>query len=569
MARYRLALILASFTVTASLLPFASADNPVSPDDLLDRQVKLQMVLAEGTQLLLTDNNPGKAVEVLEKHLYLIDGNKAYLLLLRDAYKKHVINLYLQNQTEQAQKYLNRLRILDPQSADQLTRNPDAAVTKAGSPSVPNPEPKPLVKLPPLLPGKGPAKEPLADKGGAKPVVRGSMDDDTADPFAPEHAYKAGGKVTGTKTTLAHALLASAETKFNQKKYHEARTLFEQAYQADNKVLAGAGTNDRWAYCKFRLVVDQLNQSTPTRSLDELEAEVKSALALKPNAQISQLGAQLLTQIAQRQGAPAGAVQAVTVAVQHAPQGINGWQVAETSHFRIFHNQSREFVEQVAQIAEQTRVQMSQKWFGATARPWQTKCEIYLHASGKEYSHKTGVHGQSPGHSRIESNDASGEVVARQIELRCDNPDLLPAVLPHETTHVVLAGQFGRHPVPRWVDEGVAVLTEPAHKVSLHLKNLSKFQQQQTLFHVRELIELRDYPHPERIGPFYAQSVSLVDYLTRERGPLVFCKFVQDGLAQGYESALRKHYNIQSYSELQSHWSQHVLANLTPGYVKK
>ena len=45
-------------------------------------------------------------------------------------------------------------------------------------------------------------------------------------------------------------------------------------------------------------------------------------------------------------------------------------------------------------------------------------------------------------------------------------------MLPHEATHVVLAGQFGDQPVPRWADEGMAVLTEPRDKIDRHLRNL-------------------------------------------------------------------------------------------------
>jgi hypothetical protein len=260
------------------------------------------------------------------------------------------------------------------------------------------------------------------------------------------------------------------------------------------------------------------------------------------------------------------------VKVKHAGKNAQGWQLAETAYFRIYHNQQQDFVEQVAQIAEQTRVNMTRKWFGDNAQSWQHKCDIYLHATAKDYSHRTGVPPQSPGHSRIETDNNNGQVVGRQIELRCDNPDLLQAVLPHETTHVILAGQFGQHSVPRWVDEGVAVLTEPDIKINLHLKNLQQFHENQLLFHVGELMELRDYPHPKRVGAFYAQSVSLVKFLTTQRGPQVFSQFVLDGLAKGYEQALRKHYDINSYNDLQNRWMQHVTTSLNvqpAAYAKK
>src|SRR5262249_23127034 len=156
---------------------------------------------------------------------------------------------------------------------------------------------------------------------------------------------------------------------------------------------------------------------------------------------------------------------------------------------------------------------------------------------------------KSPGHSRIEADSATGEVIRRQIELRCDNPDLLSAVLPHETTHVILAGQFGRYQVPRWVDEGMAVVTQPKSKGGLHPNNPPLHHDRQELFRVGELIEMKDYPHASRVGAFYAQSVSLVRYLTELQNPQVFAQFVRDGMAKGYEPALRSHYGIKSYAE--------------------
>ena len=49
----------------------------VSPEEVVDRQVKVQTILADGSHLLLVENDPARAVELLEKHLHLIDGNKA------------------------------------------------------------------------------------------------------------------------------------------------------------------------------------------------------------------------------------------------------------------------------------------------------------------------------------------------------------------------------------------------------------------------------------------------------------------------------------------------------------
>jgi hypothetical protein len=120
---------------------------------------------------------------------------------------------------------------------------------------------------------------------------------------------------------------------------------------------------------------------------------------------------------------------------------------------------------------------------------------------------------------------------------------------------VVLAGQFDQ-PVPRWADEGIAVLTEPRHKIDLHLQNLSTCRQDKTLFLIRELILAPDYPQPRQIKAFYAQSVSLVEFLANEKGPQAFSGFLRDALrTNNFEQALQRHYGYSNFDDLQHRWA--------------
>src|SRR5207244_3401312 len=116
----------------------------------------------------------------------------------------------------------------------------------------------------------------------------------------------------------------------------------------------------------------------------------------------------------------------------------DGWSISETTNFRLLHTLKQAEAEQVAQVAERTRTEMLRKWFGG-GDEWQPKCDVFLYATAKAYSQATGVPGNSPGHSSISME--GGRLVARCIHLHCDDPNLVPAVLPHEATHVVLAGQ--------------------------------------------------------------------------------------------------------------------------------
>jgi hypothetical protein len=168
----------------------------------------------------------------------------------------------------------------------------------------------------------------------------------------------------------------------------------------------------------------------------------------------------------------------------------------------------------------------------------------------------------SPGHSKFLTEPGNPErVMLRKIELHCDVTDMLTHVLPHETTHAVLAGRFGRHDVPCWADEGIAILSEPRAKIDRYLKNLSIHRSRHELLPLAKLMGSRGYPEKRQVTPFYVQSVALVEFLSAQKGgPQAFVRFVRDGLEGGYEAALRRHYGINDFNDLENR-----LMKATPG----
>lgn len=586
MTRYQILPLLAAgvfLLVGFAVSAVNSSSNKNQPVVFEDR-LAVQKAMALGNSLLMR-GKAAEAVETLEAELAHIDGNRRYLTLLRDAYKAHITNLYFNNKNDLAQKYLRRLRILDPKLADQLTINPDAKVTKAGSPTQQKSPSAKATSAPQAKEKKADfvyspkssktaskvVKEQPAAPKTPQPKVRAnnSNNDEMDDPFSSAHALD--GEATPAQSRLARELLNRAEQKYRLRQYEDARILYEKAYQTNKTVIADS--TDRWAYCKLNHVVNQLNLgATKKDELARLEQDVRTALSMAPR--LAPTGKTLLEQINKRRrttgtSTQGRAVSATKVAVQHHAAKDQSWQIAETQHFRIFHHEQRTLGEQVAQIAEQTRSKMLDKWFGSSAKPWRRKCDIFLHATGEDYSRATGVPSHSPGHSRIETDPHSREVVRLRMDLRCDRPDLLQAILPHETTHVVLAGQFGPFDVPRWVDEGIAVLSEPQDKIEGHKTKLAGLASDKELFAIKELMQLPDYPSARRIVAFYSQSVSLVQFLSQKKGPRVFTQFVRDGLRDGsYQRALQRHYGYRDFSELQNRWSQIALrGGGSTGYV--
>jgi hypothetical protein len=236
----------------------------------------------------------------------------------------------------------------------------------------------------------------------------------------------------------------------------------------------------------------------------------------------------------------------------------DGWNVAETTNFRLFHQHPRSVAEAVLRKAEQTRTTQLQKWFKDDA-DWDAKCRIIFYPSGEAYGAATGapVH-PAGGHTDITGDE--GRVLRRCIHLHGAKTFLLRGVLPHEVTHAVLAGRLNTQRVPpRWADEGMAILAESQAHIDQHYRQLPRWRADEALFDMRELIQMRDYPPPRSIGVFYAQSVSLVDFLTKEKGSRRFTSFVRDGERDGYAASLRKHYGW-TFDELDRRWQKHVFA---------
>jgi tetratricopeptide (TPR) repeat protein len=522
------------------------------PESAFQNTLIVQQALEQARFALLQQGNAKKAVLILEEHLPRINGNAAYLRLLRDAYRGYVKDLYATQDTTAVQKYLARLSILDRDAANDPSLRPPTAKAPAQN--------------------KGPiqAVGALADKSASlvkqllprpdwlqpkSTTVRAKIEED---PFDLAYKHGASAKV---ERGQAEQLLARAEAEYSRRRFSIARDLYDQAHQADPAVTADC--RSRWAYCKLNFVVEQINGTgVGTQALPDLKREVQAAMEMSPG--LKDTGTWLMGEL-DRRGQQASAALALTV--EHGGRDAQGWQVAETAHFRIHHQQTRDLAEKVGRTAERTRLEVARKWFGNDGPDWNPKCDIFLHANGQDYFRATGYRPTTPGHADIESERGSGRVLSRRIHLHCDVQDMIDGRLPHETTHVVLAGQFGRHPLPRWADEGMAVLSEPEGQIKQHRSNLVRGE----LFGVRELVQLPDWPNPRRVSAFYAQSVYLVDFLTRQRGPRAFTEFLRDGLQGGYEQALEKHYGIRGFNDLQNRWQQ-VLAEMdrmSPGLAAR
>ncbi len=537
-------------------ITFAQLLSAADTDAKFQKILAVQKALLEG-QDHFKKGNYQAAVFILEAQIASIDGNKEYLQLLHNAYQGHIRDLQAKGLTEEISKYEKRLQILDSgitQGSKSGTVVPVStpAVVPA---SVTAPATAPASAIASALskfaaPTKT-VEQPKKAQDATK--VRGKIEDANEDnPFS----------FTNTQRYYdARLRLDQAEKEFAGKNFRLASKLYEEAYRLEPKVMPQSV--ERWAYCRLYSVVEAMNQRQNTK-LDPLwENEIRVSLSMAP--QLQSFGNSLLQNIDQRKQ-EIGAINPQqsnpsAVEVKHTGPYQGNWYLAETKNFRVWHHLNQADATQVAKSSEACRVDAGMKWFGSVGNDWTPICEIYLHSTAQEYSKSTGAPAVSPGHTTLKTEGI--RVLSRRIDLHTDEANMMTGVLPHETTHVVLAGRLGEQPVPRWADEGMAVLAEPKNRIQKHLDNLPKHARENTLFHVSRLMQMADYPEPKLVGPFYAQSVSLVDYLTRLKGPQAFSEFMKDGLKNGYESALSRHYGIQSYNDLNQSWWNACFSNNT------
>jgi hypothetical protein len=187
--------------------------------------------------------------------------------------------------------------------------------------------------------------------------------------------------------------------------------------------------------------------------------------------------------------------------------------------------------------------------------PWSPRCEIVLFPTAAEFSRETGQPPDSPGFSTMGMN--SGRIIFRRVNLRADHPNLVKAILPHEVTHVILADLFPHKQIPRWADEGMAVLSEPNSEQSLRALDLEEPLAKGRLFKLGDLMGM-DYPDARYWGLYYAQSVSLTRFLVEQGNAAQFVKFVQESQRSGFEPALKHVYGIKDYGDLQARWTTYA-----------
>jgi hypothetical protein len=542
------------------------------------------------------DANDGvAAVAILESALPEAAAGKdkdAVLDLLRQAYDSAAKQAQAAGRADEADTYRENLKILTRKSRPARVA-PAPAPAAPASPAVEPPSnPAPAAEAVPPTPDPssgGPTLLPDAPTGlpSLDTSIPPAMPASAEPPAEPREVTQPSSPPTDGPASE----LATADAAFVAEDYPAAGRIY--AKLAQEKRLP-AERRDQWFYCRAFVVVSRINAHPRTESeWASINAEIEQVRALSPK---NYLGEYLRNLAVERQGSskklkvakamvvrgsapeepavvdrpvrtasnvapaqeppPASPSPApTTTAASRVATTVPRWQYLDTANFRIYHADPA-LAAKVAQAAEVARRDQLKHWSKQPPRAnWQPQCEVYLYPTAKQYATMTGQPEDSPGFSTMGMN--AGRITSRRINLRADHPNVVQAVLPHEITHVILADHFTEKQIPRWADEGMAVLSEPVDEQQRRAADLIKPLADNRLFAVDVLMNM-DYPDERYWGLYYAQSVSLTRFLVEQGTPAQMIQFLQTSQREGYEPALRRVYKIEGFVDLQRRWSAYA-----------
>ena len=209
-----------------------------------------------------------------------------------------------------------------------------------------------------------------------------------------------------------------------------------------------------------------------------------------------------------------------------------------------------EAAERVAQSAERLRKAEAKKWLGKELADWSELCPVEVVLSKR-------VGG------RADLKFVGGRV-EQTLRVEGTLPLILNNVLPHEMTHIIIANHFHCQ-VPRWADEGMAILAEDRLIQGRHESRLRKEEAKADgEVSLRRLFTRHEYPAPETLDVFYAQSFGVTRFLVKASGRQEFLDFLSDGMNSGWDDAAQTHYGYRDLEAMEKAWRKDVRAKTAP-----
>jgi hypothetical protein len=241
-----------------------------------------------------------------------------------------------------------------------------------------------------------------------------------------------------------------------------------------------------------------------------------------------------------------------------SPVFSQGWKEEKGDHFIVYYENDAARPKEILRKAE--------FYYNKIARDlgysrysnfwqWDKRVKIYIHPNQEAFQKSTGQPVWSHGMANY---------LDKSIHSIETNDNFLNAVLPHEITHLVFRDFVGfKGEVSLWMDEGVAQWEEDDKRAAA-LQMMPALVAGANILTIQTLtsLDIRRETDPQKVRLFYAQAISLVDFLIKNYGASSFtslCRELRDG--KDLESALRIAYanSVKNLEDLDDKWRKYVL----------
>ena len=232
------------------------------------------------------------------------------------------------------------------------------------------------------------------------------------------------------------------------------------------------------------------------------------------------------------------------------------WHLVKSRHFIVYYQDAREdFIAQLIRKAEDYYDEIAERlgfrrynfWL------WDNRAKIYIYDDAASYQAATGRPHWSFGSAIAEK---------KIIYTFPNEQGFFDRILPHEMGHIIFREfvGFDNPAIPIWLEEGVASNQEEINPLGVKavvkdalkkgtfvdINNLAKFDPQGT-------------QDSEVVKIFYAEAISIVDYLIQEFGAdsfEYFCKNLRD--KKDFIKALSASYPFKGIAELDEAWQEYL-----------
>jgi hypothetical protein len=235
---------------------------------------------------------------------------------------------------------------------------------------------------------------------------------------------------------------------------------------------------------------------------------------------------------------------------------VEDWNVNKSTHFIVYYRDGfDDFAEKVIDKAEKLYNQIAD-YLGFRRYNfwlWDDRAKIFIYQDAAQYRLATGQPDWSLGCVSMKEKVISTYPFAGNF---------LDTVMPHEMGHIIFREfvGFDNPHVPLWLDEGVAGYQEPLRRFSTG-RIVRVALREGKFIDIKELGRFN--PHAcsdaKLVDIFYAEAISIVDYLIKNFGRdkfVRFCQELRDGTT--LEQSLRRVYNFNSLKELSEFWLKYL-----------